>query len=425
MDNYNKIKDVGDRINLIVFFIMVIISALFFSLIEVDLSKNENLYNNIKYILLVSIIIFYISFFLHEIGHPSIFRIYGYKLLCFKVGPISVINNNGSVEMKIDKKNIFSGATIPRLKDKFDKIYDINNFSREIKKSLSGGIIVNLILIIISFIVSLNITNNKTQMYMHIIQFVNLYAILCSAYKKYDLYGDLIAMKLIFQDKGFAVNYFTNSIKIEKGTNKILVREMEKYICRKLESGHYNTLICNDINVLLEEYILNDYKIPNEINKFNEWLLNNLEKLEFNIHYKVVCINLISTIIYLNIAQNNRLLAYNRFVKLKEFILQRPSLGKSKIIDVQMEQLENTLNNRNDDIKQLEVINNFYYKFDNYKVRQLKFNEKIRLSFKGGIIQIIMKYGFDVILYFFFAVMNRQLSFKLAKNELKLKGLLH
>jgi hypothetical protein len=42
-------------------------------------------------------------------------------------------------------------------------------------------------------------------------------------------------------------------------------------------------------------------------------------------------------------------LAYNRFVKLKEFILQRPLLGKSKIMDVQMEQLENTLSNRNDD----------------------------------------------------------------------------
>lgn len=35
--------------------------------------------------------------------------------------------------------------------------------------------------------------------------------------------------------------------------------------------------------------------------------------------------------------------------------------------------------------------------------------------------QIIIKYGVDVILYLFFAVINRQLSFKLAKKELKLK----
>ena len=384
MDNYENVKYADDRVNLIVFSIMVVISVYFFSLIEVELSKNKNIYSNIKYVLLISIILFYISISLHEIGHFVIFKIYGYKLLCFKVGPICLINNNGSIEIKIDKKNIFSGATIPRLKDKFEKIYDVNNFSEEIKRSLFGGIIVNLILIIISFIISLNIANNETQMYLHIIQFVNLYAIACSMYKKYDLYGDLIAIKLIFQDKEFSVNYFTNSIKIEKGTNKILVREMEKYICRKLENGQYNTLICNDIIVLLEEYILNNYNIPNEINKFNDWLLNNLGKLEFSIHYKVVCINLIIMIIYVNIVQNDSVLAYNRFIKLKEFVLQKPVLGKNKIIDMKIEKLKNILNNRNNDIKQLSDINHFYYNFDNYKVRQLKFNEKILLSCNGG-----------------------------------------
>ena len=204
---YNYDGDIMRKIDSI---IVTILTSLVFASIGVVAAdifwENDNFLMIIFIALLAMYVIYFIVIILHEFGHYIFGKISGYRFSSFRVMNIVLIKIDGKYKLK--KMGLAGTAgqaiMIPPEGDK--QPYILYNL---------GGIIFNLVMAIIAFIIYLNINNDYLKILVFMFMVLNIYTVLINGIPFKLLVNNDMQNIITFKNDKEAFNNFFDSLKLQ------------------------------------------------------------------------------------------------------------------------------------------------------------------------------------------------------------------
>ncbi len=323
---------------IITIILLIIFSALGgieFLNIEVYYQKKVHLV--FSYILIELMIIYYISIFIHEVGHLTILKLCGYNLKIFAVGPIILINDNGKFKLRLKITSLVTGGlTMIDMNRAITCEEDYKAFIKDCKKILFGGTLFNIIFVLISLILMLFRATIDIGFLIFVLNILTIIGCMLP-------FNDISRMIDLKKNPKDISLYFVEDLTINYLINDFCKQKISNYIEEMLLKKQYNLSVLSAMIPLIEYNFIHNEEQPEEINKFLNWFTKNYEsvKLTKNIFirltvnklmYKIRLCNLVSEELVKekNINKVNKhplhkiYMEFENYVK-KQIILERDS----------------------------------------------------------------------------------------------------
>lgn len=295
----------------------------------------DNLYNiffsnyNMKKILTVIIgiiVIYYISIFLHELGHFIMSKLVSIDLKLFVVGPFKFMKDKNKTIFKIRLSGALmsGGFILPEINNEVKDRTSLDVYKYKYIKILFGGPLFTFVIIVVSAIL---IIVSKFTIICICILILNWSIFINIFYSSAVVYGDYCLINLLKEKPESIVLMFANQLSAEYPINNFIVKQCEIFVEQVLEKGEYNRLLIPVINRIVDEKIVKGQDISNECMEFKAWIFN--------------C--------YFN-SSSKDLMLDAKIIKLAyKFLLHEYSLTKDKLKLDNYESFQNFLKTRNYD----------------------------------------------------------------------------
>ena len=277
------------RYKTIILLLTILISYVggyYYLMIKVNVQHKTGL--NFYKICLEVLFIYYISVFFHEIGHLTVLKLRGYDFRIFVVGILVIIKDRGCTKVKIIvSKLILGGVVIPNTNSIIIDEESYNKFIYDNKLILSGGIIFNLIMIIVGIgLFNFNLTIDRGFLLI----IINTGVIISSFLPN----NDISRIREINIEPNLTLRFLAEDLVINKHVNNFYMKKIICYINETLMNGNYNYLILDFIIPIIEYDLINQISLPKELVKFINWIVQNNKKISKKVIMKIRIIKIIN-----------------------------------------------------------------------------------------------------------------------------------
>lgn len=235
--------------------------------------KCEYILNKVgKYFLWV-ILIYYISIFMHELGHYLMSKLMGIRLKLFVVGPIKYINDNNekALKFRFSGSLITGGFILPEINNEIEDRSKFYLYTNKYINILYGGPIFTFITIVIS---SLFIIVNKFTSISMIFLIINWSIFINIFSSSINVYGDYCLIDLLKRKPELTILMLSTQFASEYPINKFILEEAEEIVDKTLSKSEYNNMILVLINRIIDYKIINGQNLSVQCDKFKEWIFN-------------------------------------------------------------------------------------------------------------------------------------------------------
>lgn len=193
-----------------------------------DETLNFGLFKSLLFMIIILIINTFISILLHEFGHFLMGKLSNYELLFFRIGPVAFVKTNGKIKLKKYQIKGTGGQCLMAPRESF------NNFSY--KLYFSGGIIINLLLCILSIIMTIK-TNSLLYVYFLNLLAINLIILITNAipFKNY-IPNDASTIKKMSENEDFKFIVYLSLIVSKLMINGKSIANISSELIEKLEN---------------------------------------------------------------------------------------------------------------------------------------------------------------------------------------------
>ncbi|MCZ0702785.1 hypothetical protein J2T56_003070 [Natronobacillus azotifigens] len=251
-------------------------------------------------IILSLIACYYITIFIHELGHIIGFKVYGYQIILAAVGPIIYTNYKKKI-IKFKISNfLIGGGIVPKI-SKIENEYELKKFIRSYQLSLVLGPIMNLILVFLCILLFKAEIINEYPLFLII---TSLLLFIYSFVKAMGVEGDIYIYWKHKADNNLALYGIFEFSLLNDTCNTFLENKIKKIISiNSMDDLNYKTI------TLIGEYIdyctVNSKKAPIQIDviietwikKYNP-LIN--DKFKFNREHMIILCKLMKNKIVTN-----------------------------------------------------------------------------------------------------------------------------
>lgn len=257
--------------------------------------------NSIMMTILLSMISVFACFLIHELVHALTFKILGYHIRLFCIGPFSFFRSEEQLHFKFGFNSTIGigGIVIPNISAKL--ISNIRKLKKDYSIAMITAPLVSFLLAVLSYFLIFHFIHKVSTQYQSSLfticstfLLVNMFITLQSLLKLGNVVGDFQAFHLYRKDDKFSISQLsfyallsTERPRIRKNDDAIrnfmidVLRDEEM----ELESSENITII----DYFLYEDLLYNRVIPEEINKYVKHFIESIElytnKLVFESYY--------------------------------------------------------------------------------------------------------------------------------------------
>ncbi|WAG68384.1 M50 family metallopeptidase [Clostridium sp. CF011] len=235
--------------------------------------KNDYMLNRMVMYFIVGILIYFVSIFMHELGHYLMSKLVCIKLKLFVVGPIIYMNDKKRkiFRFRLSGPLISGGFILPEINDEINDKKSLLSYTNQYIKILYGGPIFTFVIILIS---SLFIIENKFTVICMILLIVNWSIFITIFYSSISVYGDYCLIDLLKRKPEFVILMFSIQFSSEYPINNFIVEESELFVDKILSKCEYNNMVVALINRIIDQKIINGENLSIQCIKFKEWIFN-------------------------------------------------------------------------------------------------------------------------------------------------------
>lgn len=269
--------------------------------IEVERMHPMYYNNSIILTIIVSIISLFVCFLIHELVHALTFKILGYHIRLFCIGPFSFFKSEKHLHFKFGFNSTLGigGIVIPNIPAKLTS--NIKKLKNDYSIAMIAAPLFSFGLALFSYFSIFNFIYKASTQYQSILfaicstsLFSNIYITLQSLLKIGNVVGDFQAFRLYRKDDKFSICQLSfyallSTEKVKVRENDDAIRNIMTKILRneeiKLDSSENITII----DYFLYEDLLYNRAIPEEMNKYVKHFIESIElytnKLAFESYY--------------------------------------------------------------------------------------------------------------------------------------------
>lgn len=271
-----KSKKISSFISILKISLPVIIGGISMYLL-LEIKSPQSIFELIK-ILFLSTLGYYTAILLHEIGHIIGFKFYGYKILLIAVGPIIYINSSYK-KIKFKFSNfIFAGGIIPKAGE-IDSDDKSEKFTKAFEVSLLLGPVVNIITAFICTICM--ITMKHISIYLYFVMLTSIITFVYSIIRTVEIEGDLYSYFQSRKNVDFVAMYLYKYSVLSDCCNEYLDNLMKDILKCILEKKNLEIDEINLLGEFIDYYSVNSYKLPEFIDKFVDYWMENYNLIEY------------------------------------------------------------------------------------------------------------------------------------------------
>ncbi|MBU3160892.1 site-2 protease family protein [Clostridium frigoris] len=220
------------------------------------------------------IIVYYFSIYAHEAGHLIVLKLCKYSFKLFIVGPFMIINDNNKLKVKFKiSRLVTGGAIIIDVNNSITCEKDFKKFALNLKLILSGGVLFNIVLILLGVALLFFKLTIDIGVILLILNIDFIISCLLSN-------GDINRVIKLNQNHEDSVIFFMEDLVTNYEFNDFCKKKIDKYIEEILTSKKYNLELLSCLIPIIEHNLVHNEKQLVQVNKFINWFVDNYEQVK-------------------------------------------------------------------------------------------------------------------------------------------------